>query len=260
VPVLALADFLGVPTSRHTYFRSIVLDFGRLAEASLSGQPADLRADEELQRYFTELLEERRRDPRDDLISRLLAAEVHGQRLTQDEIVKFCELLLLAGIGTAARLIALAIRTLIEHPDAVAQLRADADLVPQAVEEVLRFRPPINTWLRVSAVDMEIAGTHIPARARVLPVIGSANRDETVFADPDRFDVLRAPNPHLAYGNGIHACVGAQLARLEAKIVVTALLDELTDIAFAGDGPPQALPGIQANGLVSLPIRFRTRN
>jgi cytochrome P450 len=259
VPAVALADFLGIPASRHTYFRRLLLDISRNAEAILSGQPSDMRANEDLERYFTELLEERRRDPRDDLISRLLAAEVNGQRLTQDEVVKFCELVLIAGIGTAARLIALAVRTLIEHPDAVARLRADPGLVPQAVEEVLRFRPPINFWVRVSAEEVEIAGTHIPARARLLPVIGSANRDETVFADPDRFDILRAPNPHLAFSNGIHACVGAPLARLEAKIALTALLDELTDIEFAGDGPPEALPGSQANGLVSLPIRFRAR-
>jgi cytochrome P450 len=259
VPVAALADFLGVPTERHTYFRRIVLDAGQANEAMMSGAPIDPRPGEELERYFTELLEERRRAPQDDLISRLCAAEVNGQRLTQGEVVKFCELLLLAGIGTAARGVALAVRTLIEHPDAVEQLRADPSLMPQAVEEVLRVRSPINTWIRASAEDVEISGTLVPARSRVLPVIGSANHDETVFTDPDRFDILRAPNPHLALGSGIHFCVGAPLARLEMKIALTALFDELTDIAFAGDGPPQALPGIQANGLVSLPIRFRAR-
>jgi cytochrome P450 len=256
VPVLALADLLGVPGERHVYFRDLAQRVGRMFDAVFSGQPVDRRPQEELDAYFTELLEERRRSPREDIISRLLAAEVDGERLAPHEMLGFCKLLLVAGIGTSARLIATAVATLLQHPAELAKLRANMSLMPSAIEEVLRFRPPVNAWFRVSAKDIERRGQKIPAQQQIILMLGSANRDEACFADPDRFDITRDPNPHVAFGNGIHYCVGAPLARLQARVALTALFTELPDLSFASDEPLVALPGIQANGFGSLPLRF----
>jgi len=259
LPVLALADFLGVPAERHAYFRDLGRRYVSAFEAVINRQPVDPRPRQELDAYFTGLLEEKRRDPREDLISRLVSAEVDGERLSQEELLGFCKLLLVAGIGTVARTISLAVWTLLEHPEELARLRADMGLLPSAIEEVLRFRPPLNLWFRATAKDVELRGKTIPAGQMVLLALGSANADEACFAEPDRFDITRSPNPHLGLGAGIHFCLGAPLARLEAKIALTALLTELPDLALANKGPLEIWPGIQANGVVSLPLRFRAR-
>jgi cytochrome P450 len=207
--------------------------------------------------YFSRLLEARRAEPRDDLTSRLITAEIEGERLTEREILTCMKLLLVAGNGTTARLIGNAVVTLLEHPDELARLRADQSLLPSAVEEVLRFRAPVNTWFRIAAKDVTLGGEAIQARQQVVAFISSANRDEAHFTDPDRFDIGRSPNPHLSFSSGVHFCLGAPLARLEAQIALQAILDRLPELALAGSEPLEATKGLQSNGFVRLPVRYR---
>lgn len=257
VPVYALADFLGVHKEKYAYFRDIAVSYLAMFDAVISGKQVERGAEQELDAYFEELLEQRRRSPREDLITRLLQAEVDGERLTKTELSGFCRLLLVAGIGTTSRLIAIALQTLLEHPSELARLRADPRLLPAAIEEVTRYRPPVNVWFRVTTKDVELGGVRIPAHQQLLMVIGSANRDEAHFAEPDRFDITRNPNPHLGFGNGAHFCLGAPLARLESRLALSALLTELNELSV--EGPLTALPGIQANGVTTLPLCFRPR-
>src|SRR5204862_1257589 len=157
-------------------------------------------------------------------LSRLVEAEVDGERLSADEVLGFVQLLLVGGQETTVNLINNAILCFIEHPDQLARLRAKPELLPSAIEEVLRFRSPLQWMPRATRRDVEMHGGVIPAGKLVLPMIGSANRDPKQFPDAGRFDITRDPNPHIAFGHGIHACLGAPLARLEARIALTDLL------------------------------------
>jgi cytochrome P450 len=209
--------------------------------------------------YLPPFLAARRVAPRDDLLTRLVEAEVDDERLGDDEILAFFQLLLLAGHETTTNLIGNAVVSLLDHPDELARLRRDPELVPSAVEEVLRFRTPVQAAFRVTTREVEMHGQTIPAGAMVLAWIGSANRDPAHFDDPARFDVGRDPNPHVAFGHGIHFCVGAPLARLEGRIALAALLDRLTDLRHAGDGRWEPRQAFHVHGPSRLPIRFRPR-
>lgn len=186
-----------------------------------------LETQTEMDGYFRRIIAERRANPHDDLISALLSADVEGQGLADTDVVSFCVVLLIAGHLNAVSMIGNAVWTLLEHPEQLARLRADPTLMDGAVEEVLRYRPSILGIPRVTRCDVEIGGQTIPAGERVVAWLGSANRDETVFDDPDRFDIDRPPGAHLALGHGIHYCLGAQLARLQGRLVLKALLARL---------------------------------
>jgi cytochrome P450 len=257
LPLLVIADILGIPRADRAHFRRLTLEFTETFESIVSGAPTRMEAHEAMGAYFTRVLAERRAAPREDLTSRLAAAEIDGERLSDHEITTFMKLLLVAGNSTTARLIGNAVLTLLEHPEELARLRDEPALVPSAVEEVLRFRPPINTWFRVAAADVTLGGQALRAGDQVAVFLGSANRDEAYFAEPDRFDVARDPNPHLAFSTGIHFCLGAPLARLEGQIALRALLDRLPDLALAS-GPLTPTKGLQSNGVVQLPVRYRT--
>ena len=257
IPVLALADLLGVPIVKQQFFRDIVRTYTQVFEQIITGRPIDPGPQAALDAYLAQLLDERRHDPREDLISRLLVSEVDGERLSQSELIAFCRLLLVAGISTTARLIAIAVGTLLEHRDQLLRLRAELKLAASAIEEAMRFRPPVNAWFRCTAKEVVLSGTRIPAHQPLLLMLGSANRDAAHFAEPDRFDITRSPNPHLSLGSGIHFCIGGPLARLEARIALTALLEELHELEL--DGPSAAIVGMQANGYSALPLRFKVR-
>jgi cytochrome P450 len=181
---------------------------------------------------------------------------VDGERLTQAEILAFFQLLLLAGQETTTNLINNAILCFVEHPDQLARLRAVPDLLPSAIEEVLRFRSPLQWIGRKTTCQVELHGQVIPAGRLVLAMIGSANRDPRQFPAADRFNIGRGDNGHLAFGQGLHFCLGAPLARLEARIALADLLERLKDLRLASDEPWEPRKGLHVHGPARLPIQF----
>ncbi|QRN96158.1 cytochrome P450 [Archangium violaceum] len=179
----------------------------------------------EARRYFGEVVEARRCQPGDDMVSELLRAQVEGEALTDDELMAFLFLLLVGGLETTVNLLGLSLLVLMERPELLARLRADRSLLPRFIDEVLRFEAPAQGALRMTTREVELGGVRLPERARVVVLMGSANRDEAHFPDADRFDLDR-PRPHaMPFGHGAHFCIGAQLARLEARLALDALLD-----------------------------------
>jgi cytochrome P450 len=176
--------------------------------------------------------------------------------LTHDEILGFFQLLVVGGQETTANLINNAILCFLEHPDQFARIRAEPALLPPAIEEVLRYRSPLQWIMRTPRRDVDLHGQLIPAGKLVLPMIGSANRDPRQFPQAERFDILRAPNPHIAFGHGIHSCLGAPLARLEARIALSDLLARLKNLALASAEPWQPRQALNVHGPAHLPIRF----
>ncbi len=259
LPYHVIANLLGVAAVDHDRFRhwseQLVASYNHLVDPTAAADAAAARS--ALCAYLLGVMEERRRAPQDDLISELIAAEHDGTRVDQDMLLGICMLLLLAGSETAIHLIGNGVIELLEHPEVAERLRADPSRVPAAVEEVLRHRSPVHFMFRKVKQDTEIEGRVLEAGQIVWAVMGSANRDESRFADPDRFDIDRDPNPHLAFGNGIHFCLGAPLARLEGRVVFQAVLSRLHDLVRDGDEPLRLTPSVASHGVVSLPVRFR---
>jgi cytochrome P450 len=249
LPVIVIAELLGIPVDDRPIFRQWAeLLFSQNQQTSeIRLDEADIRAlfdavaptMREMNAYLLAHIRERRAHPDEDLISKLVVAEVDGERLDDEEIVGFVGLLLLAGHVTTTALLGNAVIMLDEHPDAAAELRADASLLPSAIEEVLRYRSPFPRLGRRAARDVELDGRTIAAHHIVILWVASANRDAAQFPDPDRFDIHRSPNPHLAFGHGIHFCLGAPLARLEAKIALGILLERYRSIAVGRYAPAE---------------------
>ena len=206
--------------------------------------------------YFRALLDERRSRPRDDLMSALLRAEHEGQRLTADEVMANCVLLLFAGHETTTNLLGNGLYHLLRHPDQLAALRAEPELVPGAVEELLRYDGPVPATLKIATEAIEWHGRRIQPGEGVVPFLSAANRDPRRFANPDALDIRRAPNRHLAFAFGIHFCLGAPLARLEARLAFEALLRRFSHLELAQEDPPWK-PQIFLRGLASLPLRCK---
>jgi cytochrome P450 len=222
LPARVIAELLGVPRDDWDIFQ-------RWARVDGVGAgSAGVRS--EVHPYFARLLEERRRAPREDLLTALAVAEIDGERLSEHELVSFCFLLLVAGQETTKNLIANFVLTLSEHPEVQDELVRQPELMPKAVEEVLRYLPPVWFLMRRTTSDVELSGVRIPAGEMVLPWTASANRDSTRFPDPDRLDVRREPNRHLSFGHGVHFCVGAPLSRLEANVALPMMLEQLKDL------------------------------
>jgi cytochrome P450 len=260
LPLQVIASLLGAPAEDWPLFRRwsdaiLTLAASVLGEAGV----ADVAAvTEEMARYLEDLLAARRRVGRDDLLTRLVAAEVDGERLGDDDILGFFQLLLIAGHETTTNLIANAVLCLLEHPDEAARSIMTPSRWPAVIEEVLRYRSPVQAVFRVTRRDVTLHGQLIPAGALVLPVIGAANRDAAAFgADADRFIVGRDRNPHLAFGHGIHFSVGAPLSRLEARVALPMIFDRLRDLRRAEDGPWQPRPAFHVLGPARLPVAFR---
>jgi cytochrome P450 len=248
LPVTVIAELLGIPTEDRDRFK-------RWSDAVVTGGGAG-QASGEMAGYFFRLIEQRRRSPRQDLISDLLAARIDGKALSQADLYGFCVLLLVAGNETTTNLIGNAILCLDEHPDARAQLIADPTLLPSAIEEVLRYRSPIQSMFRITRTDVDLGGRSIPRGAHVMAWIGSANRDPAQFPDPDRFDVRRTPNRHLAFGHGIHFCLGAPLARLEATIALQAVLRRLPRLAVDRSVRLERVASDVVFGVRGLPVTW----
>jgi len=226
LPGRVIAEMIGVPADR----REVFLHWSRqmlVSDPEKSIEENIREPSERIYEEFATLLEERRAAPREDLMSALLAAEIDGERLSDPEIQGFCYQLIVAGNDTTTSLIGNGAALLAEHPEQCALLAREPARIPAAVEEMLRFESPAQALPRSAARDLELHGEKIPRGARVLLLWGAANRDEREFEDPGRFDVERKIRRHLALGHGVHFCLGASLARLEARVAFEELLRDM---------------------------------
>jgi len=214
------------------------------------------RATRALADYFRTLLAARRREPRDDLLSAMVAAEDEGERLSEAEVLALATLILVAGHETTANLIGNAVVCLLRYPDERKRLRDDPSLLPSAVEEFLRFESPIQITDRVATEDLELRGKRVKRGQLVALLLGSANRDPARFPEPDRLDLGRSENRHFAFGHGSHFCLGAQLARLEAQVALRGLLRRFPDFRGAPD-PPDWKRSAVLRGPTALPLEVR---
>jgi len=236
LPVTIIAEMLGIESGRRD-------DFKRWSDAFIAGATGPGRARPfapefvdtvlEFLSYLRGVVRARRRQPGDDLISRIIADAPGGAALSDMEVIAFVQLLLVAGNETTTNLIGNAVQALLDHRDQLERVRRDPSLVPNLVEEALRYEAPIQTVFRTTTRDVEVAGTPIPAGSTVAVLLASANRDERRFESPDRFDVTRDARGHLSFGFGEHFCLGSALARLEAKAALAALVPELARLERA---------------------------
>lgn len=251
LPVTVIAELLGVPIGDHTRFRTMV-------DAMLrpSSDATAMTAGMELIEYINAAIEMRTRDPGDDLLSALIHLEAEGDRLDHSELLSTVQLLLIAGHETTVNLIGNGMIELMSHPEAQRDLVAEPALLDSAVEEMLRFNGPVETpFPRFAYDDIDVGGVTIPAGDQVVPVLLGANRDPDHFANPDRFDITRDPNKHVAFGFGVHYCLGASLARLEARTAIGRLLERAPGIRMTCDRADlQWNPGFFLRGVSSIPV------
>jgi cytochrome P450 len=261
LPMMVIAEMIGMPVAEWPRFNRWSDAILKLSHTRSAGEQAATALNEfrsvstEMSAYLAEMIEWRRANPKDDLLTRLVAAELEGQHLAPEEILGFLQVLIVAGQETTTNLINNAVLCLIEHPDQRERLQQRIDLLPSAIEEVLRYRSPVQWMMRTPKRDVEVLGKVIPAGKLVLPMIGSANRDSGQFPQAGRFDIERAPNPHIAFGHGIHFCLGAPLARLEARIALADLLERVKDFESACDEPWEPRQALNVHGPARLPIR-----
>jgi cytochrome P450 len=260
IPTTIIAEMLGVPPGdRHKFHRwsSAILSAGASRFGLLRAMPSIWL----FMRYLRKLIKARRTDARDDLIGALIAAKEASGSLSDDELLSMMFLLIVAGHETTVNLIASGMLALIEHPDQMEKLRGDPALIKPAVEELLRYTAPVETaTLRFASEDVELRGVKIAKGEAVFAAIASANRDESQFANPDMLDITREPNKHLAFGQGIHFCLGASLARLEGQIAIDALLARAGNLRLAVDSSAlRWRSGFVLRGLKALPVAFSDR-
>jgi cytochrome P450 len=260
LPVIVICEMLGVPAQDRDRFRAWGLDIARGLDAIMLPPESDviarsLASRKALGGYFRELIAERRRQPRADVLSGLIAAEEAGDKLGEEELLATCILLLVAGHETTVNLIGNGTLALLRHPDQLRRLRDDPGLIASAVEELLRYDGPVQRTARVPSEDVKIGGRIIPKGEMVMPFIGAADRDPAQFPEPDRLDLGRADNRHIAFGWGIHFCLGAPLARVEGQIAIDALVRRLPRLALATDRP-EFRQSLTLRGLAALPVTF----
>jgi cytochrome P450 len=251
-PVSVIAGMIGVPEEDLADFHRWAIEL-----ISVSFDPAaGLAASQQLGALFARVLEERRREPRDDLMSVLAFAEIEGTSLTDQEIVSFCRLLAPAGAETTYRSSSNLLFGLLTHPDQLEALRRDRGLLPQAIEEGLRWEAPLTSILRVATSDTVVCGTPIPAGGLVAVNLGAANRDPARWDRPDHFDILRAPRTHMAFAFGPHRCLGMHLATMETSVVLRTLLDRLPGLRLDPAATDVHITGVIFRAPLSLPVRF----
>ena len=251
LPSFVIAELLGIPLEdgRKLYELTEIMNSGLVRDSHIE------QAQMQMFQYGTELASRKRAVPGDDIATSLLQAEVDSERLTDLEFNMFFLLLINAGGDTTRNLVAAGILALMEHPAEQARLAADPSLLPTAIEEMLRYTSPVTVFVRTATKDTELRGKPVKSGDRAAMFYPSANRDETHFADPERFDIGRAPNPHLAFGGGgTHFCLGANLARVEAAAIIPEVLSRMKDLELAG--PVERVRSTLMNGIRSMPVRF----
>ncbi|WP_326557426.1 cytochrome P450 family protein [Micromonospora sp. NBC_01796] len=264
LPLTVMSDMLGIPRADRDRFRLwsellLSLDPTSAQSAPQGMSPMEVMAEiEEFVRYLDALIQHKRAEPGDDLISGMALAEADGERMTDEDLLKMVALLVVGGLGTTQHLIGNMVLALFRNPDQLALLRSKPDLAPSAVEEMLRYHGPIEiSFPRFAAEDTEIGGVPIRRGEMVIAVLAAADRDPNRYADPDRLDIERTPNRHLAFGRGAHMCLGAPLARVEGQVAINTLLARMPDLHPAEniDDTPWR-PGLTLRGLSALSVAF----
>ena len=263
LPVIAISEILGVEPEKRDQFKQWSDEVVATLGTGASGEPEEgqIRQStfDEIREYFDRMCAERRARPRNDLISGLVQAEMDGEKLSFDELLQMLILLLVAGNETTTNLIGNAMQEFIAHPDQLARVEADLSLVPSALEEVMRISSPVQATVRRAARDVEFKGKDVKEGQQIVVWLAAANRDPEQFPDPMTFDVARTPNRHLGFGMGIHFCLGAPLARLEAKVATEELLKRAKNFRRSDDSPLPRVPTFIMRGVKSLPIAFEAR-
>jgi cytochrome P450 len=240
IPVRVIAALIGLPEADIGEFHRLAID--------LLGFHSDmdnaLRASAQLREYFVGILADRRRTPRDDMVSVLAAAEIDGVRMSDEQIYGFMRNLLPAGAETTSRSTANLAFGLLTHPDQLAAVQADRSLLPQTIEEGIRWETPLLNFMRETTCDVEFFGMQIPAGSTMTVNLGSANHDEARWANPERFDIFRERKPHIGFGHGAHVCLGMHLARLESTIIFNTLMDRLPGLRLDPDAPAAYVAGM----------------
>lgn len=259
LPVIMISEILGIPAEDREMFKEwsdeVVADLGVGIEGETQSnvRPETIEA---MRAYFERMAEIRRKDPKDDLLSRLLEAETDGEKLSFGELLQMLILLLVAGNETTTNLISNAVIEFMEHPDQLQRVLDAPEMLPTAIEEVLRYHSPVQATVRRATRPAQIGGKTIEEDQVAVVWLAAANRDPAIFPDPGVFDVGRTPNRHLSFGMGIHFCLGAPLARLEARIALETLLARARDIHRTDSDPLPRVPTFIMRGVRSLPIGF----
>ncbi|OSC40038.1 cytochrome P450 [Mycobacterium decipiens] len=251
-PTQIIAGLLGLPRADYPQFQRWSISLLSFTINPERGRVAS-RA---LQDYLTPIVAARRAAPRHDLISGLAQAEIDGEQLSDEEIFSFLRLLLPAGVETTYRSLGNLLFGLLCNTDQLDAVRADRSLLPQAIEEAVRWEPPLLTITRVATRDTELAGVPIPAGSSVMPMLGAANRQEDRYPDPDRFDIFRSARAHIGFGHGVHVCLGMHLARLEMRVALNLLLDRLPNLRLHPQGDDPHIRGQVFRSPTSLPVLF----
>jgi pimeloyl-[acyl-carrier protein] synthase len=255
LPMIVMAELLGVPTPDLAQFQKWSRQRARVIEPMMTAREQQLatQAAYDLDAYFLGLIEQRRMEPQDDLISALVAAEAAGDQLSQDELLIMLRLLLVAGNETTTNLIGNGLLALLRHPDQLQMLRTDPSLIAGAVDELLRYDSPVQVFARTALQDMDLDGRPIRKGQGIVLLLGSANRDPEVYSQPEQLDIKRHGPSSLVFGRGIHYCLGGPLARLEARIVFETLLERFAEMHLLTADPPFR-DNVVLRGLEALPI------
>ncbi|MEK5058963.1 hypothetical protein BK126_01375 [Paenibacillus sp. FSL H7-0326] len=257
LPVVVIADMLGVPDEDQEFFKKWSNTLAKLLDLSLMDdqffEEAD-RCSAEIRDYFKQFVQERRKSPQDDIISQLIHVQQEEHKLSDEELINNCILLLVAGHETTVNLIGNGMKTLLEHPESYEMLAANPELTASAVEEMLRYESPVQFTNRVASVDVEYGGKLIPQKAEIIVNLGAANRDPDYFHDPDVFDITRSKNRHLSFASGAHFCLGAPLARMEAAIAFEVLTRRFPHMTMGGRSPVWR-DNVLLRGLESLYVK-----
>lgn len=254
-PTRIIATLLGLPEEDLDLFRRLSLDLISIPTDIMAG----LNAAAELHGYFLNQVEQRRRKLTDDIIGDLVAAEIEGEKLTDEAIIAFLRLLLPAGLETTYRSSGNLLYLLLTHPGQLAMVYNDRSLIPGAIEEGLRFETPLTMVMRTTTEEVEIGGKTIPADAQIDMCMGSANRDESRWTDPNTFNIRRPRQAHIAFAGGIHMCLGMHLARLETRVMLNSLFDRVRDLTFVpddGTGVESKIVGLTFRSPNKLPVTF----
>ncbi|WP_310726179.1 cytochrome P450 [Streptomyces sp. N2A] len=266
LPMIVIADLFGTPREDRDLIKQWADDSlaerGQIKAKDEDGEQtrsiASQRDDQrKMNDYLLEHVANRRKHPKDDLLTSLVQAEVDGDRLTDNQVVNFASLLFFAGHVTTTMLLGNTLLCLDAYPEQMAQVRADRALVAPAIEESLRYLSPLASAYRATNVDVELGGTRIPKDQMLEVWLAAANRDPRRFTDPDTYDISRTPNPHLGFSQGIHFCLGGPLARLEGRVALSILLDRFAELRVDHDRAPEFLTSPDFTGVWTLPLRTR---